>query len=164
MRFGFNTKKKLFFQKTFISLRPVKPYLRHFGNVRERHFWTENPDIRFRFLWRHTWPIFLFDDNLKNGRSLTFPKLFFTKNPPNWIQFTLDFFFPEMTLPDVPKIHQIGVKNADSLSNQVVRIFVCPHMHILLRFGHGFSCEDFVFWESLWWHWYQKTWMILASL
>ena len=29
-----------------------------------------------------------------------------------------------MTLPDVPKIHQIGVKNADSLPNQVVRIFV----------------------------------------
>ena len=92
------------------------------------------------------------------SQNYFFQKIRQTEYNSRWI------FCPEMTLPDVPKIHQIGVKNADSLPNQVVRIFVCSHVHILLRFGHGFSCEGFVLWESLWWHWYQKTWMILASL
>ena len=37
------------------------PYLGDFGNVRERHFWTKNPESLFRFWWRHTWPnIFCF--------------------------------------------------------------------------------------------------------
>ena len=30
------------------------PYLRHFGNVMERHFWTKNPQSHFWFWWRHT--------------------------------------------------------------------------------------------------------------
>ena len=27
----------------------LNPYLGDFGNVRERHFWTQNPELLFRF-------------------------------------------------------------------------------------------------------------------
>ena len=33
--------------KTVIG--PLNPYLGDFGNVRERHFWTKNPELLFRF-------------------------------------------------------------------------------------------------------------------
>ena len=33
----------------------LNPYLRHFGNVMERHLWTKNPQSHFWFWWRHTW-------------------------------------------------------------------------------------------------------------
>jgi len=41
-----------------IRARILNPYLGDFGNVRERHFWTKNPELLFRFWWRHTWLIF----------------------------------------------------------------------------------------------------------
>ena len=34
--------------------KALNPYLRHFGNVRERHLWTKNPQSHFWFWWRHT--------------------------------------------------------------------------------------------------------------
>ena len=36
----------------------LNPYLGDFGNVREGHFWTKNPESLYRFWWRHTWLIF----------------------------------------------------------------------------------------------------------
>ena len=32
----------------------LNPYLRHFGNVMERHLWTKNPQSHLWFWWRHT--------------------------------------------------------------------------------------------------------------
>ena len=34
-------------------MRAFNPYLRHFGNVVERLLWTKNPQLHFRFWWRH---------------------------------------------------------------------------------------------------------------
>ena len=45
----------------FLGFELLNPYLGDFGNVMERHFWTKNPELLFRFWWRHTWPnIFCF--------------------------------------------------------------------------------------------------------
>ena len=38
----------------------LNPYLRHFGNVMERHLWTKNPQSHFWFWWRHTWIKFFY--------------------------------------------------------------------------------------------------------
>jgi len=37
-----------------LRIMSLNPYLRHFGNVMERHLWTKNPQSHFWFWWRHT--------------------------------------------------------------------------------------------------------------
>ena len=42
----------------------LNPYLRDFGNVRERHFWTKNPELLLVLMTSYLTENFLFHDDL----------------------------------------------------------------------------------------------------
>ena len=69
----------------FDKTSTVNPYLGHFGNALERHLWTENPHLLFKFLSRDTW--FIFDktstvkwiDSFDCLASFRLDKLFYSR-------------------------------------------------------------------------------------
>ena len=121
MRFGFNAKKKLFFQKTFISLRPVNPYMGHFGNVMERHFWTKNP----RWIIVSSLADFFETTNLGNKLAS-----FMDKKPEHIL-----VLCPKMTLAEFRK-HFFS-----QIQRKIVRIF-CPEMTLAPFTEIGFFVQN----------------------